>query len=188
MQHVTNTHVKRWKEHRHDIGYGHLYLGALQVFPRGNRGLILPSCPLRGAERPARKPRGASGIVALVEPTTCRARRPGVSDSLGMAFAASRRLGANGQPTANGSRTESVALFRQSRSTIRRSELGCRHSQAIESKMDASVTRKAEETSVSLSRLPVFARFGGRHLYSRAVNSWFTIRLEAAIGQAHFSP
>ena len=27
MQHVTNTHVKRWKEHRHEIGYGHLYHG-----------------------------------------------------------------------------------------------------------------------------------------------------------------
>src|SRR5271157_4530398 len=24
MQQVTNTHVKRWKEHRHEIGYGHL--------------------------------------------------------------------------------------------------------------------------------------------------------------------
>ena len=23
MQQVTNTHVKRWKEHRHEIGYGH---------------------------------------------------------------------------------------------------------------------------------------------------------------------
>src|SRR5208282_1278246 len=27
MQQVTNTHVKRWKEHRHEIGYGHLYQG-----------------------------------------------------------------------------------------------------------------------------------------------------------------
>ena len=27
MQRLTNTHVKRWKEHRHEIGYGHLYQG-----------------------------------------------------------------------------------------------------------------------------------------------------------------
>ncbi len=33
MQHVTNTHVKRWKEHRHEIGYGHLYQGRYKCFP-----------------------------------------------------------------------------------------------------------------------------------------------------------
>ncbi len=30
---VTNTHVKRWKEHRHEIGYGHLYQGRYKCFP-----------------------------------------------------------------------------------------------------------------------------------------------------------
>ncbi|MFZ1934548.1 MAG: transposase [Thermoguttaceae bacterium] len=33
MQHVTNMHVKRWKEHRHEIGYGHLYQGRYKCFP-----------------------------------------------------------------------------------------------------------------------------------------------------------
>ena len=33
MQQVTNTHVKRWKEHRHEIGYGHLYQGCYKCFP-----------------------------------------------------------------------------------------------------------------------------------------------------------
>jgi len=33
MQQVTNTHVKRWKEHRHEIGYGHLYQGRYNCFP-----------------------------------------------------------------------------------------------------------------------------------------------------------
>ncbi len=32
MQQVTNTHVKRWKEHRHEIGYGHLYQGRYKAF------------------------------------------------------------------------------------------------------------------------------------------------------------
>src|SRR5208283_2186026 len=32
MQQVTNTHVKRWKEHRHEIGYGHLYQGRYKCF------------------------------------------------------------------------------------------------------------------------------------------------------------
>ncbi len=33
MQHLTNTHVKRWKEHRHEIGHGHLYQGRYKCFP-----------------------------------------------------------------------------------------------------------------------------------------------------------
>jgi len=33
MQQLTNTHVKRWKEHRHEIGFGHLYLGRYKSFP-----------------------------------------------------------------------------------------------------------------------------------------------------------
>src|SRR5271157_2690478 len=49
---------------------------ALQVFPGGSRRLLLPGRSLRGAERPACKPRGASGIVALVEFAPCGARRP----------------------------------------------------------------------------------------------------------------
>ena len=33
MQALTNTHVKRWKEHRHEIGYGPLYQGRYKCFP-----------------------------------------------------------------------------------------------------------------------------------------------------------
>ena len=33
MQQMTNTHVKRWKEHRHEIGYGHLYQERYKSFP-----------------------------------------------------------------------------------------------------------------------------------------------------------
>ncbi len=33
MQQVINTHLKRWKEHRHEIGYGHLYQGRYKCFP-----------------------------------------------------------------------------------------------------------------------------------------------------------
>src|SRR5271157_2938131 len=35
MQQVTNTHVKRCKEHRHEIGYGHLYQGRYKCFHQG---------------------------------------------------------------------------------------------------------------------------------------------------------
>jgi len=161
MQQVTKTHVKRWKEHRHEIGYGHLYQGrykcirdrvrpslsrALQVFPGGNRRLLLPGRSLRGAECPACKPHGASGIVALVEFAPCGARRHGVPHPLGVAFASPHRLAATCQPAANGSRSGGVAVLRQSRSALRRSQLGHRHGRAIGAGMDDSASWKTEET------------------------------------------
>ena len=33
IEQLTNTHVKRWKEHRHEIGHGHLYQGRYKYFP-----------------------------------------------------------------------------------------------------------------------------------------------------------
>ena len=33
MQQMTNMHVKRWKQHRHEIGYGPLYQGRYKCFP-----------------------------------------------------------------------------------------------------------------------------------------------------------
>ena len=35
---MTNMHVKRWKEHRHEIGYGHLYQGRYKCFPVETEG------------------------------------------------------------------------------------------------------------------------------------------------------
>jgi len=129
------------------------------VFPGGNRRLLLPGQSLRGAERPACKPRGASGIVALVEFAPCGARRPGASHPLDVAFASPspHRLAATCQPTANGS--GDVALLRQSRSALRRSSLGHGHGQAIGAGMDDSAPRKTEETIVGWPRLLVLSVF-----------------------------
>ena len=33
LQQVTNTRMKQWKEHRHELGYGHLYQGRYKCFP-----------------------------------------------------------------------------------------------------------------------------------------------------------
>lgn len=33
MQHFTNTHVKRWKAYRQEVGHGHLYQGRFKAFP-----------------------------------------------------------------------------------------------------------------------------------------------------------
>ena len=77
------------------------------------------------------------------------------------------RLAATRQPTANGSRSGGVALLHQSRSALRRSELGHGHGQAIGAGVHGSAPWKTQETIVGLPRLlvlPVFSRFGGRHL------------------------
>src|SRR5688500_12411279 len=33
MQKLTITHARRWQEHRHRVGYGHLYQGRYKSFP-----------------------------------------------------------------------------------------------------------------------------------------------------------
>ena len=38
MQQMTNMHVKRWKEHRHEIGFGPLYQGRYKCFPVETEG------------------------------------------------------------------------------------------------------------------------------------------------------
>jgi hypothetical protein len=35
---MTNLHVKRWKEHRREVGYGHLYQGRFACFPTEQPG------------------------------------------------------------------------------------------------------------------------------------------------------
>ena len=122
-----------------------------QVFPGGNRGLLLPGRSLRGAESPACKPRGARGIVALVEFAPCGARRHVVPHPLGVAFASPHRLAATCQPAANGSRSGGVAVLCQSRSALRRSQLGHGHGQAIGARMDDSASWKTEETIIRLA-------------------------------------
>ena len=86
---------------------------------------------------------------------------------VGGPFRFPHRLAATCQPTANGSRSGEVALLRQSRSVLRRSELGHGHSQAIGARMHGSAPWKTEETIEGLPRLlvlSVFSRFGGCHL------------------------
>ncbi len=120
------------------------------------RRLLLPGRSLRGAERPACKPRGASGIVALVEFAPCGARRHGVPHPLGVAFASPHRLAATCQPAANGSRSGGVAVLRQSRSALRRSQQGHSHGRAIGAGMDDSASWKTEETIIRLTTVQIW--------------------------------
>ncbi len=176
MQQLTNMHVKRWKEHRHEIGYGHLYQGRYKCFPVETEDYFYQV--VRYVERNAlRQPRGASGIVALVESAPWGARRPGFSRPRDVAAAPPDRLAATCQPTANRSRGRGIALLRQPRSALRRSQLGQGHGPEIGAGIDASAPRQTEETIVGRlpavtgdcpSTLPFSPIFGGCHLLRTA--------------------
>jgi len=106
MQQVTNTHVKRWKEHRHEIGYGHLYQGRYKCFPVETEDYFYQV--VRYVERNALR----ANLVERAESwrwsslRRVERGRPGVSHPLGVAFASPHRLAATCQPAANGSRSE----------------------------------------------------------------------------------
>ena len=98
MQQMTNMHVKRWKEHRHEIGYGHLYPGRYKCFPVETEDYFYQV--VRYVERNALRANLVTLLsLALVQPPAGRTRRPGVSDPLRVAAAATGRLAANGQPS-----------------------------------------------------------------------------------------
>ena len=63
---MTNMHVKRWKEHRHEIGYGHLYQGRFKSFPVETEGYFYQV--VRDVERNALREFGAQAEDRLVEP------------------------------------------------------------------------------------------------------------------------
>jgi putative transposase len=44
MQRLTVTHVRRWREHRHSVGQGHLYQGVYKSFPIAEDGHFLQAC------------------------------------------------------------------------------------------------------------------------------------------------
>src|SRR5271157_2223193 len=116
MQQVTNTRMKRCKEHRHEIGYGHLNQGRYKCFPVETEDYFYQVvCYVeRNALRANLVERAESWRWSSLR--RVERERPGVSHPLDVAFATPHRLDANCQPTASGSRSSGVALLRQSRS------------------------------------------------------------------------
>ncbi len=132
MQQVTNTHVKRWKEHRHEIGYGHLYQGRYKCFPVETEDYFYQV--VRYVERKApranpwsKRDRGAGRVCAVVEredtafPILSAWPLPRPTDWLQLV----------NQPQTEAEVSGGVAVLRQSRSALRRSQLGHRHGRAI---------------------------------------------------------
>ena len=65
MQRLTVTHVRRWHEHRHSVGFGHLYQGAYKSFPVQRDEHFLAVC--RYVERHALR----SALVERAEAWRC---------------------------------------------------------------------------------------------------------------------
>jgi putative transposase len=61
MQRLTVRHVRRWREHRHRVGWGHVYQGTYKSFPVQDDEHYLRVC--RYVERNALR----SGLVARAE-------------------------------------------------------------------------------------------------------------------------
>src|SRR5208337_4670175 len=143
MQQVTNTHVKRWKEHRHEIGYGHLIKGVTSVSRWKQKSTSTRSFATwsgkpcvqtswskrnRGAKT-RRSPSSRRGLC-LAPPIGCnlstsRKRKP----KWRRCGAASIAVGPSAIPT------------------------GHRHGRAIGAGMDDSASWKNEETFIRLSKV-----------------------------------
>jgi putative transposase len=69
MQRLTLKHVRRWREHRHSVGQGHLYQGLYKSFPVQNDRYFLTVCRYveRNALRANLVPSTPGSRLALVE-------------------------------------------------------------------------------------------------------------------------
>ena len=143
MQQMTNMHVKRWKEHRHEIGYGHLYQGRYKCFPVETESYFYQL--VRYVERNALR----ANLVARAEAWPWSSlRRAEARTGRFPSFPPGRcrpatgwKLSINRSPKP--SWTLSVAL--SSVAVPGQRGLGCRDRQATENRVHPTVSREAEK-------------------------------------------
>src|SRR5208337_608547 len=132
MQQVTNTHVKRWKEHRHEIGYGHLYQGRYKCFPAETQDYFCQV--VRYVERKALRANLAEQAESWRWSSLRRVEREDTAFPILSAWPLPRPtdwLQLVNQPQTEAEVSGGVAVLRQSRSALQRSQLGHRHGPAI---------------------------------------------------------
>ena len=145
MQQMRKFTVKRWKEHRHETGYEHLYQGRYKRSPVETEGYFYQV--VRYVERNALRAAGPRGpSAALVQPPAWRERRPGVSHPFCLAIAQTGGLDRNRQPAAIRGGTAGDASLRESRLSTRQRRLGCRDGEGAAHRVNASATRAAQAT------------------------------------------
>ncbi|MGA2706323.1 MAG: transposase [Isosphaeraceae bacterium] len=128
MQQVTNTHVKRWKEHHHEIGYGHLYQGRYKCFPVETEDYFYQV--VRYVERNALRANLLERAESWRRSSLRRVEREDTAFPILSAWPLPRPtdwLQLVNQPQTEAEVSGGAAVLRQSRSALRRSQLGHRH-------------------------------------------------------------
>ena len=152
MQQMTNTHFKRWKEHRHEIGYGHLYQGRYKCFPVETEGYFYQV--VRYVERNALR----ANLVARAEDwpwsslRRSRTRGPRVSNSRRLATAQTGRLAGTRQPAAIGSRTGRPPTSGSPQLPLRQCSLDGRDCKTTENRINTTFFGKTEEGKMHATR------------------------------------
>ncbi len=123
--------------------------GALQVVPCGDGRVFLPSRALCGAERLACQSRSVCRVVAMVEPSSWAARRPGISDAFRVAASPASRLVADRQSAADRGRVGGVTAMRPAQFPLRQPRVGSPDGEGPGTRIDAPRTRKAEKAEVA---------------------------------------
>ena len=148
MQQMTNTHVKRWKEHRHEIGYGHLYQERYKSFPVETEEYFYQV--VRYVERNALR----ANLVTFAESWRWSSLRRGERED--PAFPSFPRGRWRGPPTGCGSsinrrarRIAGVVPVRAARLPLRQSRMGRGDSEAPRARIDAPAAWEGRERSCS---------------------------------------
>ena len=160
--------------------------GAVQMFSRGDRGLLLPGCPLCRAQRVACELGVVRGGMAMVEPTTRGARGSGVPNPIRVAAAEAGQLAGNREPPADRGGVGGPASVRPAWLAIWKCRLDCKDREAIENRTVVACSRKTKERIVRrqdvtrLPKLPAYPGFGGCDLL---FPSSFWVRLSLIANQ-----
>ena len=125
MQRLTVTHVRRWHEHRHSTGRGHVYQGTYKSFPVQEDAHFLKAA--RYVERNALRaqPGGAGAGLAVVQPVAAGAGHGGGEGAArGVAGPAAGGLAGAGEPAADGGGGRGVAAEPEPGPAVRRERRG----------------------------------------------------------------
>jgi hypothetical protein len=148
MQQLTNTHVKRWKEHRHAPRPRPPLPGPIQVLSRAGRRSLLR----RGAIRRTQSAAGQSGeccrTMAVVELGADGATKTAIFDPRRLAPAAPNQLDRDRQSATIGSGARGIAKVRPPRPPVRRHNLDRCHGAFARDRVHASRTRTTETTLI----------------------------------------
>ena len=146
LQGLTITHMRRWQEHYHESGWGHLYQGRFKSFPVQEDGHFLTVARYVDAQCIASQSRRESRAMAMVQPVAKAKRHAGrAADSLGMAGGPAFGLGARVKPAANAGGDGCAAHRHFPRPAVRIGRMAATHRPPTRPGKQLPAAREAEE-------------------------------------------